>query len=522
MTVMLYRAADPLDQPTLAGLLEGSFTVVEDTASTTETAYLDSFDWRLFNRSSALLLSGATLTLASLDADGDSIQATIDQRPIFAWDLPDGRLKKQAAGALEMRALLVRAQVYTLTTTYRALNSDDKTVCRLAVDAVSLRADGDTADTFVRLLPVRGYDRDLAEIAERLATAGAMELAAGDLFQAVMRAAGQQPGGYQPKPVVPLDPTMRADEAVKALLRAELEVIQINEPYIPQDIDTEFLHDYRVSLRRARSALAEVKGVFSAGITRKLRSDLRFANQFSNDLRDLDVYLLSEERYRALLPSQLRDGIAPLFDHLRGRRAGALAQMVEAVVSPEYRRVMEDWSVFLAEPLPRHTPSNTGRRPVLEVANQRITKQYRQVLKDGMAITAESPDEMVHALRIQCKRLRYLMELFAGLYGPREINGLIKQLRTLQGNLGDFNDLSVQEAYLMRTAAEMAARRLPTPDTLMAIGALVAALDAERAVVRSAFGDTFAAFVARDVRQRFKQTFGEATDSERIAQAVIG
>ena len=118
---------------------------------------------------------------------------------------------------------------------------------------------------------------------------------------------------------------------------------------------------------------------------------------------------------------------------------------------------------------------------MLEVANRRIYKQVRQVLKDGQAITAESPDEMLHALRIECKKLRYLMELFSGLYEPKEINGLIKQLRTLQGNLGDFNDLSVQEAYLMRTAAEMATRRQPTPDTLMAIGALVAALDAERA-----------------------------------------
>ncbi|MCB0240406.1 MAG: CHAD domain-containing protein, partial [Anaerolineae bacterium] len=108
---------------------------------------------------------------------------------------------------------------------------------------------------------------------------------------------------------------------------------------------------------------------------------------------------------------------------------------------------------------------------------------------------------------------RYLMELFSGLYEPKEINGLIKQLRTLQGNLGDFNDLSVQEAYLMRTAAEMATRRQPTPDTLMAIGALVAALDAERAVVRGAFGDTFDAFAASENRERFKLAFGSSRDA---------
>lgn len=513
MTTTFFRVSEPVDLTVLARLLGEAFTVVEEATRSGDTSYLDTFDWRLFNRSRTLLYAGGALLLASLDEDGEDIQCAVDQRPVFAWDLPPGRLRKLVEDALEMRALLVRAQVHTLTTTYRALNDDEKTVARLAVEVVSLAGDGDAAAAFIRLLPMRGYDRELVEIGERLAAGGAAELAVGALFSAVMQAAGQQPGGYQPKPVVALDPTMRADEALKALLRAELEVIQINEPYIPQDIDTEFLHDFRVALRRARSALAEVKGVFPAETTKRLKMDLQFANQFSNDLRDLDVYLLSEERYRAMLPSQLRDGIAPLFDHLRDRRAAALASLVEGLDSPDYRRVMAEFAAFLDRPIARNTAGRSGRQPVLQVANQRIAKQYRQVLKDGAAITAASPDTMLHALRIQCKRLRYLMELFSGLYAPREVNGLIKQLRTLQGNLGDFNDLSVQEAYLMRTAAEMAARRLPTPDTLMAIGALVAALDAERAVVRSAFGDTFAAFAARANRQHFKQTFGEAANA---------
>ena len=157
MTAMLFRTADPVYQPTLAGWLEGSFTVVEDTASASESVYLDTFDWRLFNRSSALLLSGDTLTLASLDADGENIQTTIGRQPVFTWDLPDGRLKKQVEGVLEMRALLVRAHVRTVTTTYRVLNDDEKTVGRLAVDVVSLREGSDeVADTFKRMATVRG------------------------------------------------------------------------------------------------------------------------------------------------------------------------------------------------------------------------------------------------------------------------------------------------------------------------------------------------------------------------------
>lgn len=514
MVARLYRPTEPMDGVALERALGGAFQIAPERTRTSTVAYLDTFDWRLYNNSRALTLAGKTLTLIVLDGDGESVQVEVDRRPVFAADLPAGRLRTQIQPVLGVRALLVRAEACALTSVFRVLNGDQKTVCRLAVDAVTMQPGNNVTDDLIQLLPVRGYDRELAEIAARLVVNGSVALSPRDMYLAAMQAAGLQPGAYQPKPVVRLDPAMRADKAMKALLRAELEVIQTNEPYISQDIDTEFLHDYRVALRRARSALAEVKGVFSADTTRRLRTDLQVANRFSNELRDLDVYLLSEDRYRSMLPGQLRDGIAPLFDHLRSRRAAALAALSQALVSPQYRLVMDGWASFLNEPIPRRAGSSIGTRPILEIANQRIYRQVRQVLKSGRVITPESPDEKLHALRIECKKLRYLMELFAGLYEPRAISGLVKQLRILQDNLGDFNDLSVQEAYLMRTASEMAARRIPTPDTLMAIGALVAALDAERAEVRADFAETFAAFAARDNRQRFKQVFGSMSDAD--------
>ncbi len=119
MTVTLFRVSELVDEAALARLLGGAFTVVEEMARVEDTTYLDTFDWRLFNRSSALLLSGSTLTLASLAADDDSLQAEVDQQPVFSWDLPAGRLRKQVEGALEMRALLARARAHTLTTVFR-------------------------------------------------------------------------------------------------------------------------------------------------------------------------------------------------------------------------------------------------------------------------------------------------------------------------------------------------------------------------------------------------------------------
>ncbi len=66
----------------------------------------------------------------------------------------------------------------------------------------------------------------------------------------------------------------------------------------------------------------------------------------------------------------------------------------------------------------------------------------------------DTEDEVVHQLRINCKKLRYLMEFFAPLFPENEIKTLIKALKLLQDNLGNFNDYSVQQIFLRQVLNE--------------------------------------------------------------------
>jgi len=63
-----------------------------------------------------------------------------------------------------------------------------------------------------------------------------------------------------------------------------------NEDGIKADYDTEFLHDYRVSLRKVRSVLSLFKGENIA--LKQAFSDIM---KGTNQLRDLDVYLLDKQ-----------------------------------------------------------------------------------------------------------------------------------------------------------------------------------------------------------------------------------
>ena len=53
-----------------------------------------------------------------------------------------------------------------------------------------------------------------------------------------------------------------------------------------------------------------------------------------------------------------------------------------------------------------------AKLPVIDLACKRIYKKYRGVVKAGNLILENAEDEMLHVLRIHCKKLRYLMEFF--------------------------------------------------------------------------------------------------------------
>jgi CHAD domain-containing protein len=114
---------------------------------------------------------------------------------------------------------------------------------------------------------------------------------------------------------------------------------------------------------------------------------------------------------------------------------------------------------------------------------------------------------MLHSLRIECKRLRYLLEFFTNLFPGDEINRLIKQLKKLQDNLGLFQDFSVQEETLMGFVEKFNLENPENRQTILAIGALVGSLDSEKQAVRRAFANTFANFTSAENNLLFTELF---------------
>jgi CHAD domain-containing protein len=504
-----FSLPDEYNQQQLAGALADHYVIKKERPVLKRTAIYDTFDWRLFNKSFVLYTSENKLFLRKLFKNAIIHNGAITSPPVFIWDFPDSELKEQLSPVLKMRALLKLIELHSRLTAHRILNQDEKTVARLIYEEIRpVRGkNAPVLATYLWLQPVKGYTKACQNITKHLEKAGFTVLKKEDIYFKAMEAAGKSPGSYSSKLKIQLDPAMRSDEATKIILRYLLQIMKINETNLEKDLDTEFLHDFRVATRRTRSALGQIKSVFPKNIAGRFKKEFAFVGKLSNPLRDLDVYLLKEDAFKAILPPALRDDISPLFDYLRKNRSKALQKVIRGLKSKKYAQIMQNWESFLDEPVQDPPPASNANVPIITLARKRIYKQYRRIVKDGSRILENTEDEKLHALRIECKKLRYLMEFFSSLFPRKKINMLIAKLKTLQDNLGDFNDLCVQEKYLLNIAEELPATHQKSKKAQVAIGSLIGTLDREKQIIKDAFSKTFTDYASSSNKRAFSELF---------------
>jgi CHAD domain-containing protein len=508
-----YNLTENYNTQQLINNLSDRYIIKKEPSISEKITICDTFDWRLFNKSLVLYASDRRLFLRKLAKNDIMCGAEISALPVFINEFPDGELKKRLAPIIEMRALMKIVEVHSRSIPYRILNAEEKTVARLAYEEFRALSKKDTPvlATYLWLKPVRGYPKTARSLAKRIEEAGFALSNADDLFFSALAAVDKKPGSYSAKIKLQLDPDMRSDEAAKVIFRFLLDVLRINAANIKKDLDTEFLHDFRVAVRRTRSALGQIKYVFPTKTTARFKKDFAYVGKLSNELRDLDVYLLKEDTYKAMLPPILSVDLDLLFDHLRKKRSKALQKVIQGLKAKKYAKIMQDWEAFLNKPQRDSASASNAKLPVIDLARNRIYKKYRNAVKVGSRILESTEDEMLHVLRIHCKKLRYLMEFFSSLFPRKKINALIKQLKKLQDNLGDFNDLCVQREYLLNVIEELPIAQQKSKKTLAAIGSLIGSLDKEKQTVKDAFAKTFTGFASPANRELFRELFASTT-----------
>lgn len=360
----------------------------------------------------------------------------------------------------------------------------------IALDTGTVSAGGRQVQVAeVELELKHGSARDLFGIARRLAKDGQLRIGVRSKSErgyALLDGAARSAFKAEP---VDLDPGMDAGAAFRAVARSCLRQFRLNEPLILESRDAAALHQARVAMRRLRSALSIFKDVADDQDFVRLRRGIRSVSTLLGEARDLDVYravtVAPEFARRPDLP-----GTAEYASRIDAKRDAAYGAVIRKLGSKPFRRFMVDLSAWIeAGPwLTRSESAEARGQDVRAFAAAELRRRRRAVRRKGRHLDAlDAPAR--HRVRIAAKKLRYASEFFAeltcGRRAERRHHRFVARLETLQGVLGELNDIETG-----RGLAERIAEGRPggeAPDIAFAAGHAVGEQDErEAALLRDA------------------------------------
>jgi CHAD domain-containing protein len=487
-------------------VLNDRYTLAELPPKTTSMCFYDSFDWRLYDKKRLCFVEGKKLYFSDFTDNQLITPVQLKGQPArFWWQFTDPALQRELSGILDMRALLPQATFGETVTELRVLNRDEKSVATILLTVLD-PGNGETICS-VQLREIRGYQKWFMKLSRELAAFGTAQ--ADTMLHRLtlaLAAMNRQPRDYSSGFSVSLSPEMNSLTAVKTIYATLLTSMQRNEQGILDDLDSEFLHDFRVAIRRTRSALTLIKGVLEPEVSDRFKAEFRYLGSITGSVRDLDVYLLMEDDYKARLPEHLQEGLHYFFEDLAKKRSQEQKKLIRAMHGSRYRTSIDDWQEYL-EQEEDDSPENRMQPEIGSRAKKIIRKRFQRVLRDGRAIHPQAADEELHRLRIQGKKLRYCLEFFSSLYPEQKVKQLIKQLKLLQNNLGLFNDLSVQQEMLNQYLHALKPGTIKSKKLSAAIGGLLTNLYHEQQRVRTRFEKTFARFASEENLELYRSLF---------------
>lgn len=511
MTALPYAAklrADSQDHPqptVLVRALADDFSVEETAESRHSVVHLDTADWRLRRAGIDLIWSPRSEELVASATKGALLveRITAFQTPALIGAIPTGPMRELIAPVISIRALLPFATTRTDRREFAVRNEDAKTVARLRwYDLAVEEPLRQRLPAQLEVERLRGYDAEAVAIERRLIADGTFEARPGSWLDHLWSLPAVGPADNRR---FGMQPDQAADLAVADAMLGYLGIMESTVEGITADSDTEFLHDFRVAVRRTRSVLKLLGDVLPDGMADRAGPQFRWLGDITTPTRDLDVYLLDFDALAATV-SRPAD-LAPFGAHLRQRRRTAQRSLRTALRTARFRTLCADWRAELAGVV--SAPTQQGLTAA-DLADQRLRRTFRKVTKRSTLIKTDSPAEEIHALRKACKEMRYLLDVFKPLCEPAAYRKVISDFKSIQDVLGEFQDGEVQAEALHRFAGEMMTAGSADPDAILAMGELSGRFEKRQRVARetitthhdSYLGKAAAAHVERLIQPR--------------------
>ena len=294
-------------------------------------------------------------------------------------------------------------------------------------------------------------------------------------------------------------------EAVCQILAVLLNDLTRNEAGARASQDTEYLHSYRVAIRRARVVTGQFSGVLPVAAAEYFSSEFRWLGQSSGPLRDADTYLLEFKNHLAWLPETVRPHARQFQDYLILKQIIEQEKFVSVLSDPRYHLFIAYWRAFTAK---GHADWNARAWALYEeIWSEKIWRLYRRMVRKGRLIGPDSPAAKLHELRKDGKKLRYLIEFYDQVSSMQETaktSPPLRHLRRLQNILGAHQDYDVQSGAINEFFELYFKGVQASNNTSLALGILIGQLGARQALIREKFESCFKAFSGKRSKREFR------------------
>lgn len=302
----------------------------------------------------------------------------------------------------------------------------------------------------------------------------------------------------QMQPILPND-TM-AEAGRKALLPDFVDMLK-HEAGSRTGTDMEDVHDMRVATRRMRSIMQLLSTYYKPKSLRVHSRSLRKIARSLGAVRDLDVLIDNVQTFQSTLGDADQMPLQPIIERLDGERQYARHELIRSLDKGDTRRFLNDYTAFLTTPGNGVKSLNGGDNDVHPVQVRHLlpaliynhlgtVRAYDDVLRnnDVDAVT-------LHALRIEFKKLRYLVSMFTDVLGT-QVKEFVGELKAIQDHLGKMNDAHVAQQRLCDMLPEL------DETESAALSRYIDALRADEDALRSQVGEVWRRFNSKTVQRQ--------------------
>jgi CHAD domain-containing protein len=236
-------------------------------------------------------------------------------------------------------------------------------------------------------------------------------------------------------------------ELGRVLLRRNLRRLLAAAREVRADESIEAVHNLRVATRRLRATLRLLAPVGPRAELREHAKAMGRLARAAGAVRDRDVLLADMAARADELPEALHSSLADLRATLEAERHAAHTALVAMLDGDALSAALKAFAATMNEA----AGWDEGPR-VRDLAGSTLWRHY-EALRAHASDGLPAEEEALHAMRIEGKRLRYALELFADTLGTR-VDEAVKPLISFQDQLGGLNDLAVARTLLAPHLAE--------------------------------------------------------------------